>query len=87
MSSWSKQGSNILYFSKRRRCTHVKSYVNLNKSSNLDKSNSDNVTGNSNLPCINSQTESSFNTLINMQKETDTESSIIINDEIIDETI
>ena len=50
----------------------------------MNKSNSDNVTGNSNLPRINSQTESSFNTLINMQKETDTELSIIINDEIID---
>ena len=38
-----------------------------------------------NFLCINVQTEISFTTLINLQKETDTESSIGINDEIVDE--
>ena len=49
----------------------------------MNTSNGDNVIGNSNLPCINVQTEGSFNTLITLQKQTDIESSISINDEII----
>ena len=47
--------------------------------------NSDNIIGNSNLPRINVQTKGSFNKIINFKKETDTESSIGINNEIIDE--
>ena len=40
---------------------------------------------NSNLSCINVHTKSSLNKLINLRKENDTESSTIIDDEIIDD--
>ena len=50
----------------------------------MNTSNSGNVIGNSNLPCINVQTKSSFNTLINLQKEIDIDSIISINNEITD---
>ena len=84
-SSRTKQGGNILYISNRRRCNTIKSHVNSSKWNNTNTSNSANFIGNSNLPCINVQTKSYFNTLITNQKETDTESSISINDESIDE--
>ena len=51
----------------------------------MNTSKIDNVVGNSNLPHINSQTKSSFNKLITLQTETDTDSSISINNEIFDE--
>ena len=51
----------------------------------MNTSNIDNVKGNSNLPRINVQNESPVITLIIFQKETDTESSVSINYEIIDE--
>ena len=51
----------------------------------MNTSNSDHAIGNPNLTRINVQTKSSFNTLIILKKETDAQSSIIINDEIIDE--
>ena len=51
----------------------------------MNTSNSDNVIVNSILPRINVQTKSSFNTLNILQTETDTESSISINNEIFDE--
>ena len=47
--------------------------------------NSANVLVNSDLPRINVQTKSLFNTLITFQAETDTESIIITNNETIDE--
>ena len=50
----------------------------------MNTSNSDNVIVNSKFPHINVQTKSSFNTLITFQSESDTESSIIINNWIID---
>ena len=51
----------------------------------MNTSNSDNVIENSNLTHINVQNDSPFNTLITFQKLTDTESSVSINDEIMDE--
>ena len=81
----SKQGRNLSYKSKKRRCITVNSHINSSKSNNLDTSNSNNNAENSNLPRINVQTETSFNTLINLQAETDIQSSIMINNEIIDE--
>ena len=80
-----KKGRKILYISKRMRCTTINSHVNSSESDNLNKSNRDNVIGNSNPPRINVQTESTFNTPINLKKETDTESNISVNDEMIDE--
>ena len=50
----------------------------------MNTSNSDSFIGTLNIPCINVQPESSFNTLINLQKETHTESIISINYEILD---
>ena len=57
--------------------------MNIRKSNHLNASNSDNIIGNSNLPSINVQIESLFNTLISLQIEIDTKSSIIINNETI----
>ena len=56
------------------------SYVNIKKSDSMNTSNSDNIIENSNLPHINIQTKISFNKLITLQEETDTESIISIND-------
>ena len=84
MLSRRKQGGNILYIFKKKICTTVISHVNSSESDHLNTSNSDNAIINSKLPRINVPTESRFNTLITLQKETDTESNIIINDEIID---
>ena len=84
--SGSKQGRSILYISKKRRCSNISPHIKVSESNSLNTSNSDNVTVNSNLPRIKVQTEISFNTLINLQKETDTESSISINDKIMDKT-
>ena len=78
-----KQGRNVLYIYKKRRCDIVNSYVNSSQSNHFNTSNSDNVIVNSNLPIINVQTKSSLNTLITFPKSTDIQSSIIINDEII----
>ena len=50
----------------------------------MNTSNRDNVIGNLNLLHINVQNEIPFNTLITFQRETDTESSFIIDDEIMD---
>ena len=50
----------------------------------MNTSNSDIVIGTSNLPHSNVQNNSPFNTLITLQKLTDIESSVIINDEITD---
>ena len=74
-----------MYISKKRICTTVNSHTKRNISNNLNTSNSDNVIGNLNRPCFNVHIKYFFNTLITLQKETDTESSNSINDEIIDE--
>ena len=79
-SSRRKQVRKILYIYKKRRCSTVNSRLNSSKSNNSNTSNSDNAIGNSNLSRMNVQTKSPFNTLITLQKETDTESSISIND-------
>ena len=51
----------------------------------MNTSNNDNVILNSNLPPINIQKDSPFNTLIALQKEKYTYYSVSINDEIINE--
>ena len=63
----------------------IDSHFNSSEKNNFNTSNSDDVIGNSNLPRINIHTKSSLNKLINLQKETDTQSSISINNEITDE--
>ena len=47
--------------------------------------NSDNVRGNSNIPCINIYNKRSSNELVTFHKETDTESSTSINEENMDD--
>ena len=84
-SSRIKHGRNVFYNSKKRRCTTVKSHANSSESNNSNASKSDNVIVNSNLLHINVHTKSSISNLIIFQKETDTESSISINDEIMEE--
>ena len=64
---------------------YCKSQVNSSKSNHPNTINSDKVIGNSNLSNLNVQTESSFNTLINLQTETDTKSNISTNNENFDE--
>ena len=84
-SSRRKQGRNISYISNNRIFTTVNSHINSIKSNNMNTSNSDNVIGHSNLNHLNVHTESCFNKLNILQTETDIESSIIINNETIDE--
>ena len=69
--------------SKKRRCVTVNSRVKSSEIHNLNTSNSDNVMGNPNLPCINVHTKSSLNKLIHFQKETDAQSITNINDGIM----
>ena len=70
-SSRFKLGQKVLYKSNERRFTTVVSHLNNNKSNNLNKPNSDNVIGTSNLPNINVQNESPFSTLSILQILTD----------------
>ena len=81
MLSRRKQGQNILYKTNNRRCTNVISHVNSNKLNKSNVSKSDNLIGTSNLPHRNVQNDSSFNTLIILQKLAETESSASIKDE------
>ena len=74
-----KHSSLVSYKYKRRKCITVNSQVNLSESNHLNTSNHDNVIGNSNPPLINVHTEISFDKLITLQPETDTESSTSIN--------
>ena len=46
--------------------------------------NSDNITENSTLPNINVQNDSTCNALVTLKKGTDVDSSVSINDEIMD---
>ena len=80
-----KKGRKISYKSNRIRCITINSHVNSSESNHLNTSNSNNVIGNSNLPCINVQTKRPFSTLVNLQTETDTASSISFNNETLDE--
>ena len=68
LSSRREQGSKILYIFKNRISTTVNFHAKSSESNNLNTSNNDNFIGNSNLPRINVQTESSFNTLITFRK-------------------
>ena len=72
----------VLFKSKKRRCI---SRDNSNESNDLNTPKSDNGIGTSNHLHINVQKDSPFNTLITLQKLTDTESSVSINDEIMDQ--
>ena len=76
-----KQGRNILYIYKKRRCVNVTSHVNSSESNYPNTYHSDNVIGDSNLPRINVHTKSSSNELVALQKENDTDSSTSINEE------
>ena len=80
MSSWSKQDWQVLYKSKKRICTTVISHANINESNILNASNNDNIIVTSNISHGNVQNETSFNTLINLQKVTYSESGDSIND-------
>ena len=82
-SSRGEHGQKVFPKSKKRRCTTVTSHVNSSESNYLNTYNRDNVIGNSNIPCINVQTEISLNTLITFKREINTESSISINDKIL----
>ena len=82
-----KQGRKVSFKANKRRCITVNSYFTSSETDNLNTAISDNVTGNSNLPHINVHNKSSLNKIITLQKETDTVSSIIINDEITDDNI
>ena len=84
-SSRREKWGKISYKYKNRRCINFNSHVNYSESNHFSTSKSDNNIGNSIIPPMNIQTESSFNTLITLQTETDTESSITINNETIDE--
>ena len=68
-----------------RICITVNSQYNSSKTDNLNTSNSDDVIGNPNISRINVHTKISLNKLITLQRETDTQSSIIINNNITDE--
>ena len=70
-----KHGRKVLRKSKKRIVTTINSHTNSSKSNYLNISNSDNVIGTSNLPHINVQNDSPFNTLITLQKGIDTELS------------
>ena len=80
-----KQGRKVSFKSNKRICISVNSHFNSSETNNLNTPNSDNVIGNSNLPLINVHTKTSLNKLMTLQKETETESSISINDEILDD--
>ena len=82
-SSRREKWRNISYEYKNRRCINFNSHVNYSESNHFSTSKSDNNIGNSIIPPMNIQTESSFNTLITLQTETDTQSIISINHEII----
>ena len=69
----------------KRRCTTVISHINRNESKTFNTSNSDNVIVALNLLRINVQNDIQFNTLVTLQKKIDTESSVVINDERMDE--
>ena len=76
---------NFFYRSKNSRYTFVILHVNINESNNVYTSNSDNVIGTSNLPHGIIKNDSPYNTLGNLQKVTDTYSSVSINDERTEE--
>ena len=63
----------------------MNSHFNNSETNHSKTSNSDYVIGNSNLTRINMHNIGSLNKLINLQKETDKESSTTINDEITDD--
>ena len=56
-----------MYISKERRFTTVKSHVNSNESDNFNASNRVNVIETSNIPHINIQNNSPFNTIITLK--------------------
>ena len=70
----------ILHTSKRRKCTTVNSHINSYEYKNSNISNIDNAIGNSNITYINVPNDSTLNTLIPMQKDTNTDSSASVND-------
>ena len=71
--------------SKKSTCITVNSHLNSSETNSFNISNSDYVIGNSNLPCFYIHTKISLKEFINLQKETNTKSSISINFEITDD--
>ena len=55
-----KIGWKVLFKSNKRICVTVKSNFNNSETDNLNTSNSDDVIGNSNVPCIDVHTKISF---------------------------
>ena len=78
-SSRGKLLRKVSFKSKKMRRIVVNSYFNSSETNNSNTSNSDDVIGNPNLPCINVHTKNLLNKIINLQKETNTHSSISIN--------
>ena len=84
-SSRREQGRKVSFNSKKRICITVNSHLNSSESNNSNKSNSDDVIGNLNPPCINAYTKITLNKLITLKKETDADSSTSTNDGITDD--
>ena len=63
-----KHGQKVFYKSKKRICTTVTSHVNSSKSNDMNKYNTDNFTGNPNIPHTNVHTEQSSNELVIFHK-------------------
>ena len=57
-STGRKQEMKVSFKSKKNRCIAVNSHFNSSETNNSKTSNSDDVIGNSNLPCINVHTKS-----------------------------
>ena len=72
------------YSSLRRGDVLLLTHISTVSKKYSNTSNTDNVVGNSNITCINVHAKSPRNKLITLQKQTDTESSTSINDEIMD---
>ena len=63
-----KHGREVLSKSKKRRSITIISHSKSNESNHLNTSNSDNFIGTPNFPHTKVQNDSSFNTLITLQK-------------------
>ena len=79
------KGRKVSFKPKKRRFITVDSNFNRNETNNSNTSKRVDVMVNPNFPRINVHTKSPLNKLINLKKETDTQSSSRINDEITDD--
>ena len=81
----SKYGRKGLSKSKKRICNTFIPHVNSNRSNNFYTSDGDNVIETSNVHHSNAQNNSTFKTLITLQKGIDKYLSVSINDKITDQ--